>query len=91
MKQELIAQIHARFEQLVRIEEETKVEFWLARDLQRVLGYVTWRRFEQVVQKAITACGNAGYDPKDHFVEVGKTTPLGKEGERDVADFRLTR
>jgi hypothetical protein len=86
MKQELIAQLHASFEQLVQVEEETKVEFWLARDLQRVVGYETWRRFEQVVQKAITACRNAGYDPKDHFAEVGKMIPLGKGGEKRDAE-----
>ncbi len=91
MKQELISQLHASFEQLVHVEEETKVEFWLARDLQRVLGYETWRRFEQVVQKAITACRNAGYDPRDHFAEVGKMVPLGSGAERPVSDYMLTR
>ena len=30
MKRELIVQLHASFEQLIHVEEETGVEFWLA-------------------------------------------------------------
>jgi DNA-damage-inducible protein D len=77
MKKELIVQLHTSFEQLVHTEEETSVEFWLARDLQKVLGYQTWRRFVEVVEKAVTACRNAGYDPRDHFAGIGKMVPLG--------------
>ena len=76
MKKELLVQLHASFEQLIHREEDTEVEFWLARNLQEVLGYQTWRSFEQVVQKAITACQNSGYNPNDHFAEIGKMIPL---------------
>jgi DNA-damage-inducible protein D len=39
MKKELIVKLHASFEELIHVEEETGVEFWLARDLQELLGY----------------------------------------------------
>jgi DNA-damage-inducible protein D len=91
MKKELIVQLHASFEQLAHRDEESGVEFWLARDLQKALGYETWRRFEQVVGKAVTACRNAGYNPRDHFAEVGKMVPLGSGAEREVGDYMLTR
>ena len=91
MKQELIAQLHASFEQLVHVEEETKVEFWLARDLQRVLGYDRWENFEKVVRKAITACDGSGYVVTDHFLETTKMVLLGSGAERPVLDYMLTR
>ena len=91
MKQELIKRLHGDFEQLVHVEEETGVEFWLARDLQEILDYQTWRRFEEVVQKAITACENSGYEPRDHFAEVGKMVPLGKGWGAGFQEHMLTR
>ena len=30
-------------------------EYWSARDLQPLLGYTQWRRFEGAIQKAITS------------------------------------
>lgn len=87
MEKELVVQLHTSFEQLMHSEEESGVEFWLARDLQEALGYQTWRSFEQVVKKAVTACHNAGYNPSDHFAEVSKMIPLGKGAEREVGDY----
>ena len=75
MKKELIVQLHASFEQLVHREEESGVEFWLARDLQEVLGYQTWRSFEQVVEKAVTACENVGLQASDHFARNQQNDP----------------
>ncbi len=91
MKRELISQLHDSFEQLVHVEEEMGVEFWLARNLQEILGYQTWRRFEEVIQRAVTAWNNSGYEAGDHFAKVGKMVPLGSGAEREVEDYMLTR
>ena len=91
MKIEFIQSLHAQFEQAVQTESETGVEFWRARDLQKLLGYTQWRNFEPVIEKAITSCQNSGSDPSDHFARARKTAPLASGAEREVADWLLTR
>ena len=90
MNRELISQLHAEFEQLVHTESEAGVEFWLARDLQHVLGYTKWENFANVIERAVIACETAGYNKRDHFLAVRKMVPLGSGAERPVEDFALT-
>ena len=78
MKRELIVQLHASFEQLVHSEEESGVEFWLARDLQRALGYDRWENFAKVIEKAITACENQVTKLAIIFSKPRKWSPLGR-------------
>jgi len=64
---------------------------WLARDLQRLLGYKRWEDFDSVIKKAIVACANSGHDPVDHFQEVFRDTPKNPEGGRPGKNFELSR
>lgn len=67
------------------------VEFWLARDLQFLLGYAKWENFLNVVSKAKTACEVSGHEVPDHFPDVRKMVELGSGSQRSIDDIMLTR
>ncbi len=66
-------------------------EFWSARDLQMILGYAQWRRFEEVIEKAKNACQNSNQTVENHFAEAGKMVGLGSGARRKVKDYHLSR
>lgn len=89
MKKELIQKLHKNFEDCAH--ERDDVEFWLARELQELLGYTQWRNFETVIDKAKVACEKAGQPVTDHFADVSKMIDLPKGAQRPVEDLALTR
>ena len=78
------------FEDIKHIDENGN-EYWLARELQVVFEYTQWRRFENIISKAMTTCNNSNVSVKDHFANVGKMINLGKGGSRNVVDYKLSR
>ncbi|WP_260294510.1 DNA damage-inducible protein D [Sedimenticola hydrogenitrophicus] len=90
MKIELIQSLTDTFEGHAQTTE-TGIEFWLARDLQQLLGYSEWRNFNTVISKAKVACEVSGHSITDHFVDVNKMVDLGSGSQREVDDMMLTR
>jgi len=65
--------------------------YWSARDIQPLLGYTQWRRFEDAIKRAIISCNSSGNNPDHHFAGAGKMIDIGKGGSRDVTDYHLSR
>lgn len=89
MKSDEIKNLFAQFE--LAAAEIEGVECWSARELQTLLGYNKWENFENVIQKAKSACTNAGEDVSNHFPDVRKMVPIGSGAEKPVDDILLTR
>ena len=71
MEQQFIQTLTTSFEDHAQ-QTENGIEFWLARDLQHLLGYGKWDNFQGVISKAKTACELSGHQIADHFADVGK-------------------
>ncbi|MCL1911458.1 MAG: DNA damage-inducible protein D, partial [Leptospirales bacterium] len=78
------------FEAIKQIDDRGN-EFWYARDLQKTLFYTEWRNFQKVIDRAMLACQNSGFNVDDHFVEVNKMIAMPKTAEKQVIDYKLTR
>jgi DNA-damage-inducible protein D len=90
MKTELVQSLTKNFENYAH-KDENGVEFWYARDLQKLLGYTEWRNFEIVIEKARKSCKNASLTIKEHFVDVNKTLFAGNGAKKEIFDLKLTR
>ncbi len=90
METTLITKLFASFEDIKHTDADG-VEYWSARELQKLLTYKEWRNFEVVLDKAMEACRKAGNSKFDHFVGVNKMITAGKEAEREIFDIHLTR
>ena len=90
MKSELIKSLITDFESYAQ-KTEQGVEFWLARDLQKLLGYAKWDNFVAVIEKAKIACENSDQKAEDHFADVGKTIQMPKGAQKEVSEIMLTR
>ncbi|MCM2359744.1 MAG: DNA damage-inducible protein D [Geobacteraceae bacterium] len=78
------------FEELKKINEHG-AEYWSARELQPLLGYSQWRRFEEAISRAMISCRQSGNNPDYHFAGAGKMVELGSGSVRTVDDYNLSR
>ena len=78
------------FEDIKHIDENG-IEYWYARELQLVLNYKEWRKFEGVIQKAKESCKNSGINEFEHFVGADKLSKRANNAEVLIKDCKLTR
>ena len=78
------------FESIKHIDKNG-VEFWYARELQVVLDYKEWRKFNNVIEKAKIACKNTDISETEHFVDADKLSKRANNAEVAIKDYKLTR
>ena len=85
-------QTQSPFDAIKRIDKDGN-EFWLATELLTMLGYKSWKRQKETVERAILAATNSGENADFHFDRVVQMAQIGDSSAyREVLkDFRLTR
>ncbi len=78
------------FEKIRKIDEN-RDEYWISRDLSKVLEYTDYRNFLDVIEKAKEACKNSKYEVSDHFVDVTEMIETAKGAKRQVDSIKLSR
>jgi DNA-damage-inducible protein D len=74
--QEISNQHHQTFESIKHIDEKGN-EYWLARQLSNILGYLEYRNFQPVIERAKEACKNSNQKSEDHFEDVRDMVVIG--------------
>ena len=73
------------------IRHENGVEYWYARELYPVLGYMRWENFETAVNRAKEACKKSGSAVEDHFRGVTKSVKGGISAWSDEIDHNVAK
>ncbi len=66
---------------------EQGLEYWSARDLMSILGYLTWQKFEDAIVRAKSACKTSNFSVEQNFLP----SPVKSSGGRPKEDMFLTR
>jgi DNA-damage-inducible protein D len=80
----------AQLEAIKRVSE-LGIEYWMARDVNMLLGYPTWREFEGVIERARNAMRTNGIDPSHQVVLTHKLMEVGGGAQKRGDDYFLTR
>lgn len=89
MEKDTIIKLNKTFEEYAY--EQDGIDYWLARELQTLLGYAEWRNFLNAIDKAKESCKTTGQEVSDHFVDINKMVKIGSGAEKSVDDIMLTR
>lgn len=106
LENEIVSSEYKSFED-IKHKKDDGSEYWLSRELQKALEYAKWENFSKVIDRAMLACKNAGFEVLDHFVEVSKTVEMptkqtknkknlgfpevGKTKTKSIIDYELSR
>ena len=83
-------QHHQNFDSIKRLDESGN-EYWLARELAKVLDYSEYRHFLPVIERAKEASRKSGQSLENHFEDILDMVDIGSGAKRSVSDIRLSR
>lgn len=76
----------------IRREDEDGQEYWCARDLQPIMGYEKWERFEGVIERAIRSAENTGAYSDQAFSRIREPVATsGNAPDTTRVNYRLNR
>jgi DNA-damage-inducible protein D len=78
------------FEQMKHLDSEGN-EFWLSRELSKVLEYSEYRHFLPVIERAKESCSNSGSQKEDHFEDILDIVVIGSGAKRKLESVKLSR
>jgi DNA-damage-inducible protein D len=91
MKKKAVSAVHqSTFESIRRVNQRGQ-DFWSARELYQILGYLEYRNFLPVIEKAKQACLNSKLSLEDHFVHIHEMVNIGSNAKRKIDDVYLSR
>lgn len=80
-----LTHIESSLENIKRTEQD--LEYWSARDLMEILGYTTWAKFQEAIDRAKKSCIASGFSVEENFLPA----PAKSSGGRPREDILLTR
>lgn len=89
-EQQNIQPMQSDFER-VRKETADGKEYWSARELNNVMGYSTWQKFNRVLNKALQVAQSRGMNISEHFNQTVEMVKLGSGTFRKVDNWHLSR
>lgn len=90
MTANIIPQYQETFESIRNVDDSGN-EFWLARQLSKVLEYSEYRHFLPVIERAKEACKNSGQPVENHFEDILDMVDIGSGAKRQISDVKFSR
>ena len=84
------AEVMERLE-AIRHVADVGVEYWFAREIMEVLGYVDWRNFQAALDRARASFLANNVTPSQHIVETNRLLRRGDGSRLAISDFFLSR
>ena len=66
-------------------------DYWVASEIQPILGYLAWDKFIPVIERAEASIRANGGDPSHHIAHTSKMVGLGSGARRRVREYFLSR